>query len=427
MRILLVAYDFPPLASPQAIRWYYLTRELAKQRVDVHVLAPAFPEASGASLPAPEGVTIHRCDPGGLAGWIARRRRVRRPRPASGGEQEAPVSPGSTKLNWKGRLYHRLDRLIGFYCYPDSRAQWYGPARSRLEGLLAELAPDVLITSHEPPVSLQLALDLVGRTPWLADLGDPVLAPYTPARWRRRAFDLERKTCERAVVSVTTERARRVLIERHGIDPSRIWVLTQGFDDRMLATDERLRRPQRKNLRLFYAGRFYPFRSPEALLEAVCAVPGIDLTIAAPEVEARYLAMADRSSGRIAFLGEQPHAAVLRMQRECDVLINIGNALEAQIPGKLYEYLGSGTPVLHLSSSADDPVPAMLDEMGAGWSCPNRTDSLEEFLMRLRSDFDRMRSELALDPALVREFGWSSLAERLARRCREAAGIPEGV
>jgi hypothetical protein len=38
MRILLIAYDYPPLSSPQAIRWYYLSRELARRGVELHVL-----------------------------------------------------------------------------------------------------------------------------------------------------------------------------------------------------------------------------------------------------------------------------------------------------------------------------------------------------------------------------------------------------
>lgn len=414
MRILLLAYNYPPLASPQAIRWYYLTRELARQGAAVHVLAPDLPGTPGTALPVPEGVVVHRCHAGGLAGWTARTRNA----VTSGAgvpDRQAPA----VRLNWKGRLYRGLDRLISLYCYPDSRGQWQSPARHALDRLLDELAPDVLISSHEPPAPLQLGLAVADRVPvWLADLGDPVLAPYTPKRWRRRAFRLERETCRRAAISVTTEATRQLLIRRHGVDPSRVQVLTQGFDDSLpAATPTRPTRPEGQ-LHLLYAGRFYPFRSPAALLEAVCAVPGVRLTVVAPEVEPAYLAMAGRSGGRIVFLGEQPHEAVLRMQLECDVLVNIGNALEAQIPGKLYEYLGSGKPILHLASTGEDPVVPLIAEWGVGWSCSNSPTVIGELLASMVAAFPSMEAQLRLDPAQLRAFGWSSLADDLLHRCR---------
>jgi glycosyltransferase involved in cell wall biosynthesis len=414
MRILLIAYHYPPLASPQAIRWYYLTRELARQGASVHVLAPDLPGTPGTSLPVPDGVVVHRCHAGGLAGWTARTRRAVTPGTGAP-DRQAPA----VRLNWKGRLYRRLDWLISLYCYPDSRGQWLRPARRALDRLIGEFAPDVLISSHEPPATLQLGLAVADRVPvWLADLGDPVWAPYTPRRWRRRALRLERETCRRAAVSVTTEATRQLMIRRHGVDPSTVQVLTQGFDDSLPAAAPAGPARPVGPLHLLYAGRFYPFRSPAALLEAVCAVPGVRLTVVAPEVDPAYLAMARRSGGRIVFLGEQPHEAVLRMQLECDVLVNIGNALEAQIPGKLYEYLGSGKPILHLASTGDDPVVSLIAEWGVGWSCSNTTTAIGELLARMADAFPSMQAQLRPDPAQLKAFGWSGLAEDLLQRCR---------
>lgn len=429
MRILLIAYDYPPLASPQAIRWYYLTRELAGQGAEVHVLAPDLRAAGGAVLPVPAGVTVHRSPAGGLAGWIARRRSKR---PASAGVATVAPERPVTGLNWKGRLYQRLDRLIGLWCFPDSRGQWLGPARRKLGHLLPVLAPDVVISSHEPATALQLGLAVASRVPvWMADLGDPVMAPYTPRRWRRKARIVERDTCrEAAAISVTTEGTRRLLIDRYAIDPAKLWVLTQGFDEALACAWSNDALPQGREVRLLYAGRFHPFRSPGALLEAVCATPGVRLVVVAPEVAPGYLAMAAQSGGRIEFLGERAHADVLRMQLECDVLVNIGNALDAQIPGKLYEYLGSGKPILHLISTDEDPVAPLLERWGRGWSCANDSGQIERLLRHLASDFPTRKSELKPDEALVGAHGWSKLAAALLERCREeirgVSAAPDG-
>jgi hypothetical protein len=425
VRILLIAYDFPPLASPQAIRWYYLTRELARLGAEVHVLAP---NLSGVACPleVPPGVVLHRCQAGGLAGWLTRRRaRSSATDDVDDGLVRATAASSHVvALNWKGRLYERLDALISLWCYPDSRGQWRRPARAALKAVMAEFPPDVVISSHEPAVSLELGLHAAyAMGAWLADMGDPVLAPYTPKRWRWRAQRLESRVCAAAsAVSVTTSGTRDLLIARHGIAPDKIFVLTQGYDDHA-------RRGAWKpdlggidndgKLHLLYTGRFYLFRDPTALLEAVVAQPRIHLTVVAPHVTQAHQELAERSGGRIVFLGEQPHDRVLELQSECDVLVNIGNALAAQTPGKLFEYLGSGKPILHCYSEESDPANTLIEEWRRGWACHNDRLSLQAFLSTLVNSPRQLCAELSdNDDAIVR-YGWSKLAQRLLQRCEQ--------
>ncbi|WP_168170358.1 glycosyltransferase [Rhodanobacter sp. C03] len=427
MRILLIAYDFPPLASPQAIRWHYLTRELVRLGVEVHVLAPQLPN-SGISLQVPEGVVVHRCNAGGLAGWLARRQRPQRPISATASDTPGAVPTVPTNaaaLNWKGRAHQRLDRLISLWCYPDSRGQWRASACAALPGLLADIRPDVVISSHEPAVSLEIGLQAAGKVDgWLADLGDPVLAPYTPRRWRRRASRLEARVCATAAaISVTTGATRDQLIARHGIAPDKVFVLSQGYDDRHPhgPWTPRLHGLEAGgDVHLLYTGRFYPFRDPTALLQAVLAQPRVRLTVVAPEVKPEYLALAARCPERIVFLGEQSHDRVLELQAECDVLVNIGNALAAQTPGKLFEYLGSGKPILHCHSVDDDPANALIRGWGRGWVCRNDRASLQAFLTALVESPQQRCAELSSDDRAITPYGWSALAWQLLRRCERA-------
>jgi glycosyltransferase involved in cell wall biosynthesis len=171
------------------------------------------------------------------------------------------------------------------------------------------------------------------------------------------------------------------------------------------------------DLHLLYTGRFYSFRDPSALLEAVLAVKSVRLTIVGPQVKPEYLAYVARSDGRIAFLGEQSHAKVLKLQHDCDVLVNIGNALDAQIPGKLFEYLGTGKPILHCQSTHDDPALVLLEQWRCGWACRNDPISLQHLLADLSADPRQAIDAVVSDSEAIARHGWSRLGAELFKHC----------
>ena len=76
MRLLLIAYEFPPSPSPQSLRWAYFARELDALGHEVHVLAPDFGGETPGLPVLPRGVVVHRCFAGPFRG---RRRLPARP------------------------------------------------------------------------------------------------------------------------------------------------------------------------------------------------------------------------------------------------------------------------------------------------------------------------------------------------------------
>src|SRR5690606_36206062 len=138
---------------------------------------------------------------------------------------------------------------------------------------------------------------------WIADLGDPVLAPYTPTGWRKRAARLEREVCAAAErVLVTNPAVSALLADRHGDAAPRLAILTQGFDGRMQcvpAGREDGREDGRESgtppLELLYTGSFYSFRRAGPLLDAVLATPGVRLNIASISVPEDVLAASRRT------------------------------------------------------------------------------------------------------------------------------------
>jgi glycosyltransferase involved in cell wall biosynthesis len=419
MRLLLIAYEFPPSPSPQSLRWAYLGRELHRLGHEVHVLTIDL-GGSSPGLPAlPEGMVVHRTYPGHLRGLIAWRRRWRERRfqapPATTQGAAGQASPRPSRSGWKHRLSERLQRMGEYLWFPDLRGEWHDHALARMERLLAGYRPDIVISSHEPATTLQLGLRARrAGFKWVADLADPVLAPYTLPRWRERARQLEADVCNNADgILVTTPSARGLLIERHArIAP--VVVLTQGFDDSEVPAERKVSTTP-EILELLYTGSFYSFRTADALLQAVIDTPGTRLNIATIQAPDRIIEASQRYPDRIRLLGFLPHLQALRWQRNADVLVNLANRDPTQVPGKCYEYMGAGRPILHLGIDPRDAVAAQVGERRRGWVCAPDVEAITAQLQRLARLHAQgnLTEGLQLDRTGVAEFGWSQLARRL--------------
>lgn len=435
MRLLLIAYEFPPSPSPQSLRWTYLVRELALQGHEVHVLTADLGGTTPGLPPLPDSVRVHRTFPGLLRGALAMHRdyRQRNPRkPASppatdatpaGDASPTPLTALRPPRNWKQRLSEAVQAAAAMLHFPDIRGEWRRHGRRALRRLLVELRPDLVISSHEPATTLELGL-MVRRAgiPWIADLGDPVLAPYTPRRWRARSLRLERSVFRDAAhVTVTNPRAMEQMRERHGT-ATPISVLTQGFDLVPAPLEVGAGLFEQDRLELLYTGSLYAFRRIDVLLGALRCDPRIRLSIAAVTVPESILAAARAMPGQLRLLGFLPHRHALALQRQADVLVNIANDDAAQIPGKFYEYLGSGRPVLHLTD-APDLVADRISTLRRGWISANDQAAISERLLQL----SRAKAQgalddgLSLDTAQVREHSWQALGAELSKLLQQVA------
>lgn len=408
----MVAHDFPPVRSPQAIRALAFARRLAAGAVEVHVLTrtglPGFDEPA---LPA--NVRVHRASPGAfesLLDRLAARRAAASP-PDDAGDGFA----GPSALNWKGRCVALARRVIDQLRFPDGRVAWVPAARRELAALCGAARPDVALLMHEPAAGLLLADELTAAgVPWLADLADPVLAPYTPPQFRRAAARLEaRVMASAAAVAVTNAATADLLAERHGIARDAIEVLPQGFGDAAVAP-----MPAGDGLQLVYAGRFYSFRDPGALLAAVVATPGVRLVLAGPEMPAAVQAAARAHPEAIVLAGELSHEATLALQTRADVLVGVGNAGTAQSPGKLHEYFGAARPILHVVHDGADPAPALLARTRRGLSVAAEPAAIAAALQTLlqAKRTGGLAARFDLGHEAVADFHWDAISDRLAAR-----------
>ena len=427
MRFLLIAYEFPPSPSPQSLRWAYLARELVNRGHQVKVLTihlggetPGLPEM-------PPALETHRTFAGPVRGLLAhlRDRRKSRPPSASADIDSTTGSPLRPPRSWKQSLSEAAQNLAARFVFPDVRGEWFPWARRALARCLEEFRPDIVISSHEPATSLELGLIAKAKGyRWIADLGDPVLAPYTPSRWHVRALQVERDTCRKADhLIVTHSGAAALLTDRHG-PRAGISVISQGYAPEPLSgpTDVPF---DSQRLELLYTGSFYHFRKPDNLVAAIAAHPTARLNIASVTVPESLLRAAEQMPDQIRLLGFLPHRRILQLQRSADVLINIANEDPAQVPGKLYEYLGSGRPILHVSRQRDTSA-ELVASLRRGWTSDGSLSSLQHWFDQA-SDLKargRLEQGLELGPGPVERYSWPALGIRLEEIARQVLQAP---
>jgi hypothetical protein len=418
MHILLIAYEFPPSPSPQSLRWAYLSRYLAERGHRISVLTIDL-GGDSAGLPAvPASILTVRTFAGPIRGCLAllRKRRHRQQRlNVSETQNPLPVAtPRPSGLGWKQAISNRLQLAAAAVVFPDVRGEWKPWARRRLKQILETDPPDLVVSSHEPATSLELGL-LAKRNglPWIADLGDPVLAPYTPPRWRKRSWELEREVAGTADhILVTTPAAATLLEERHRRDTG-ITVVPQGHSGGRTPPTRRVFFDADR-LELLYTGSFYSFRRPEPLLEALRGLPKARLNIASVALPPSVIQFAHELPNQVRILGFLAHTQALELQRQADLLVNIGNADPSQVPGKIYEYLGACRPILHLGAE-EDAIAVFIASLRRGWSCENRSGSITTCLRALIEDkaADRFAQSLELDPTSVEPWHWRESAAKV--------------
>lgn len=423
MRLLLIAYEFPPSPSPQSLRWTYLARELDLLGHEVHVLTADLGGETPGLPELPARIQIHRTYPGPVRGMLAylRKRRQRKIEAGLITAQDIAQDAGSLDTvirpprNWKQNVSEGIQAVAQYIHFPDIRGEWRPWGRRALHRLLETVSPDVVISSHEPATTIELALLAKRRGfRWVADLGDPVLASYTPERWKRRSAILERDMCREAdLLTVTTDATAALMHTRHGREGGSL-VLPQGHDPRRKPVASVGVNFESDRLELLYTGSFYQFRRPDALLAGLLAVPEARLTIAAITVPESVLEAARRAPLQIRLLGFRPHGAILDLQRNADLLVNIANDDMTQIPGKVNEYLGAGRPLLNLGPG-DDPVSRVVTDLKRGWNCSNEAEAIADCLRhRLAAKSARaLDTDLDLSPASVSNVSWSAIAARL--------------
>lgn len=117
-----------------------------------------------------------------------------------------------------------------------------------------------------------------------------------------------------------------------------------------------------EGLRCTFCGSLYPgLREPNFALALFAALNDPELTLTMAGRGWKSFSAATKAAGqilgsRLVLPGPLPSAEAAALEQDADVLLNLGNTRDEQMPSKIFAFLGSGKPILHLAASDTDPT-----------------------------------------------------------------------
>lgn len=313
----------------------------------------------------------------------------------------------------------RLMRLRAFVLWPDGGLGWMPFAFAGALRRARRDRPDVLFSTSSPYGSHLVAgaIARLTRTPWVADFRDEWAANPHLAGQPRLLMKLSRHA-ERTIA----KRAARVVvaadyfrIEGLGADDPRRVEIVNGVDedDLVVGAD-----PSADRFVLAHVGSLYDLRDPGPALRALARLAS-EGAVDGDRIEVRLVGnvwipgFSPPPGLGVTVTGYVEHRrAVLEMASATALLLYVPKG-DLAPSGKLFEYLGSGRPLLCLASE-QNLASRLVGEWGAGVVAdPQDEDAIAAAFLSL---WRRWESGDLTDQAEVR----SRALERYSRRANAA-------
>jgi len=260
--------------------------------------------------------------------------------------------------------------------WPDFSWTWILNARKALL-LHLENNPDIdVIISVSHPFSSHVVGSIAKRKypniRWIIDIGDPFsfLVESQPNNfliYNRLNKFIERKYFTLSdFISVTTSETKSEYLKLFPENKEKIKVIPPSLSSEasdIFRTRVKSSQSDHKTLRLVYVGTLYSgIRHPQKMLDMLKIVR--DLLNSDFEVHffgsVNDVDVTKMANSYTYFHGKINHDDALQFMLDADILINIGNLTQFQLPSKLVEYVCTGNPVLNISSTNKDSSQAFL-------------------------------------------------------------------
>lgn len=276
---------------------------------------------------------------------------------------------------------------------------------------------------------LPLVLDY--RDEWTLD---PVYRMYKSPH-RRLLLPLERlqqcwvvRKADRVLVA--TASARRTFIERYG-HAGKFHTIRNGYDAVDFDEFVEPNLPSNKFHVVYTGSTLPPVSRPEVFLRGVRHAIDLNGSLEA-DIRISFVGETDQDSRRlirslgletcVKTVGYVSHPESVGYLRGADVLLLVVQSVASRVPGKVYEYIGSGKPVLVLTPRESEAFD-LIDRAGlAFWADPEDELDIAKQLIRMHDCWKRRALTVNANEVFVHTLTRHNLTRRLAQILDEIAG-----
>lgn len=383
LRVAVLTYHFPPSPSVGAQRPGRWVAELRARGLDVQVVTASLPAEPVEGQRTRAEPWIHevpvRWDPRRV--WAKLKRALRGGQPVAPRPVAAPAYNNDTPLRRMPFLRRHVD---AWFWLPDDRQGFILPAARKVIAL-HQVKPFDAIYVSGPPFSAHVAGHIAsGRTgaplwveyrdPWLEGKEQHTESCSAPATWVEQKLE-NRILAHAQGVVVTTPGIATI---QHGklasTQHSKVTVSYNGIPS-LCRTETQGRPPLLPRLTFLHAGTLYLGRDPRSLLGGLAALHragSIEASVRLLLVgHCRYFrgvsvqAMAEelQLDDIVELQDPVSNAAASELMRNADVLVLLAQKQPAQIPQKLFDYLGTRKPILAFADRGGE-VDRLLAQVG---------------------------------------------------------------
>jgi glycosyltransferase involved in cell wall biosynthesis len=359
MKVLIIAYYWPPSGGSGVQRWLKFVKYLPSFGITPYVFTPENPsfslrdESLLKDVPAEaEVVRFPIWEPFGGVNKV------------QGGESK-PKSLIKKLTTW----------LRGNLVYPDPRIFWVKPSVQFLEGFLKDNEIGIVITTGPPHSVHLIGQQLKKKNPnlkWLADFRDPwsewgVLLSFSLSSWAKRIHKKMEKnvlTSADRVLTITPFYVKQ--LER--LSGRKVDLITNGFDETDFAG---LQIQSTEKFVIRHVGLVNPTCDPRPFMKAVEGLIQENASLAnqleiiftgqVNEDFIRFVKGNEKLARITVFQSSVPHHELIQLYGRSSALLLILTGYkdgEGFLPGKLFEYIATGLPIM-----AVGPVPSDADSL----------------------------------------------------------------
>lgn len=372
IKLFMIAYHFPPIASAESLVTMRLLRNITKKGIELDVLTTKYSK-------------YYRQEKD-LLDFIDKDVKIHN------------MSNVEIPKVLVGILYKIMPQIL---LMPDHYLMWYLINYNHCRELVKQLKPQIIYTRSQPFSSILFGLSLKKEfnIPWVAHFSDPLVDNIfyynSLFNYHKPINKLLEKKCVMSAdqIHFVSCETKQLAQERYGTELSEKFKLIPHCYDTAFVKPNSSKTSNNSRIKIVYTGSFTGSRNPNNLFEAIrMSLPRLQLLnifyqfIFVGPVQKKYIEEAADliKINHVKMVGSKTYKETNEIIYEADLLLLIDGNFDDNIyfPSKLVEYLGTGKPIIGITPPKGTTY-RILNKYGHFTAKPGSVVEISQLLLKI--------------------------------------------